>query len=322
MTDSARIPPVTLIIPNFNGASLLCRNLPSVSEAAGRYPGACAIVVVDDGSADDSIPVLREHFPQVELVEHGDNRGFAAAIATGVNAAKTEMLVFLNSDVRPAPDFLLPLIRHLETPGVFSVTPMVVDAEERVSEESWRCYRIRKGRFRAIKARGLIPPRPIETLFASGGSMALRKSMFLEIGGFLAIFQPFYSEDSDLGIRAWRRGWRSLLEPESRVVHDHRDSSIKSNVRQAYIRKIRRRNQFLLEWLHLPLRDILRFLLPGYLWQALGRMVVLDGEYFDGLFAALRRLPEITRLRKEIASTAVLGFWEIMDAIERSKAGD
>jgi GT2 family glycosyltransferase len=319
MIDSF-FPPVTLIIPNFNGAQLLRLNLPSVVEAAEQYPGKCLVIVVDDSSKDNSIEVLDTGFPQVRLVRHAVNRGFSEAIRSGVEAAGTEFLIFLNSDVRPDPDFIASLIRHFERPDIFSVTPLVVDGEGRPTEESWRCYRIRRGRFQALKGRGFVPRAPIETLFASGGSMALRKSMFLELGGFLPIFKPFYSEDSDLGLRAWRRGWRSLFEPGCRVIHDHKGSSISNNIPSARVRKTRRRNQFLLEWMHVPAWDIATSLIPGYLLQALGRLAKFDRVYFAGLCAALRRLPEALRIRAEIERTSVLGFWEIMDSIERSKA--
>lgn len=52
----------------------------------------------------------------------------------------------------------------------------------------------------------------LKSLFASGGSVALKKTMFLKLGGFLPLYKPFYSEDMDLCTRAWMRGWQTLLE--------------------------------------------------------------------------------------------------------------
>jgi GT2 family glycosyltransferase len=316
MTNNSR-PSVTVVIPNFNGEELLRKNLPSVLEAADCYSGVCSVVVVDDASRDASVAVLKTEFPSVRVVLHGENLGFSGAVHSGVEAAETELLVFLNSDVCPEPDFLAPLMRHFEEPEVFSVSPLVRDPDGRVGEESWRCYEIRHGRFRAVRRPGWVPARAVATLFNSGGSMAVRKSMFQALGGFAPIFKPFYSEDSDLGIRAARRGWRNLMEPGSRVVHDHASSSIKSNVPSARIRRIRRRNQFLLEWIHLPARDLLWRLGPGYAKQALGRLLRMDGVYFAGLLAALRRLPEARRLRNEVGAAAVQGFWDVMADIER-----
>ncbi|CAI8944530.1 glycosyltransferase family 2 protein [Methylocaldum szegediense] len=312
-------PPVTLIIPNYNGAHLLRRNLPFVMAAAAAYPGACPIVVVDDGSGDGSAEMLRGEFPSIRVVAHKANRGFAEAIRSGVDAAESEFLIFLNSDVRPREDFIAPLIRHLARADVFSVSPLVLDEDGRVNPVSWRCFRIRRGRLRSVRWRfdDLNPEVPTESLFASGGSVALRKSMFEALGGFLPLYKPFYSEDFDLGLRAWKRGWRTLLEPASRVMHE-RKGSISENVAARRVGKTRVRNRFLLEWTHMPGRDLALYLMPGYLLQLIGRLARLDLLYVEGFLAALRRLPEALRVRAEIRRHQVLDFWRIVDSVEQS----
>lgn len=316
MTEES-LPPVSLIIPNFNGADLLCKNLPAVLAAAQQYGGPWEVLVVDDASRDASLQVLVAEFPAVTPIVHERNQGFAAAVHSGVAAAAHDCLILLNSDVRPDPDFIRPLVQHLADPQVFSVTPLVVDGEERPGEESWRCYRLRRGRLRLRDWGARIPPRFVETLFASGGSMAVRKARFNALGGFLPLFQPFYSEDADLGLRAWRRGWRSLLEPASRVIHDHAGSANSTQVAQAFVRRIRLRNRFLLEWLHVPSRDLWRSLVPGYMLQALGRLLRLDGRYFGALASALGLLPQVLKARREIQAQDRLAFWDIMARIER-----
>ncbi|BBA35208.1 glycosyl transferase, family 2 [Methylocaldum marinum] len=315
--DRSRFPLVGVVIPNFNGIQLLRRNLPFVIRAAAAYPGACSIIVVDDGSRDGSVEMLRTEFPSVYVVVHEANRGFAEAIHSGVDAAEAEFLIFLNSDVRPEEDFMAPLIRHLETAGVFSVSPLVMDENGRVSPVSWRCFRIKRGRLRSVRWSfdDLKPARPIESLFASGGSVALRKSMFAALGGYLPLYKPFYSEDFDLGLRAWKRGWRTLLEPASRVVHEKK-GSISENVAANRVRKTRVRNRFLLEWIHLPGRDLMFSLVPGYLLQFIGRLLRFDRVYAAGFFAALRRLPDAFRVRAEIRKHQVWDFWQIIDSIE------
>ena len=206
----------------------------------------------------------------------------------------------------------------LQQDDVFSVTPLILDAAGQPTEEAWRCFQIRRNRLRAVRSHGRIPTGPVETCFCSGGSMALRKTAFLALGGFAPVFKPFYSEDSDLGMRAWRRGWRSLFEPSSRVVHDHSHSSIKSHVPSLRVRRIRRRNQFIFEWVHLPVRDLLTRLLAGYIGQALGRLLRLDHVYFWGLAAALRRWPEVRAMRAAIAQQERLSFWAIMARVRAS----
>lgn len=312
------LPPVSLIIPNFNGAELLRKNLPAVLAAAQRYGGSWEVLVVDDASRDASLQVLATEFPRVIPIMHERNQGFAAAVHSGVVAAVHNCLILLNSDVRPDPDFVRPLVRHLADSKVFAVTPLVVDGRERPGEESWRCYHLRRGRLRLRDWGARIPPRPVETLFASGGSLAVTKTRFNELGGFLPLFQPFYSEDADLGLRAWRRGWRSLFEPASRVIHDHEGSANSTQVAPAFVRRIRLRNRLLLEWLHVPSGDLWRSLVPGYVLQALGRLLRLDGRYFGALAGALGLLPQVLKARREIQAQDRLAFWDIMARIERS----
>jgi len=317
--DKPDFPPVGVIIPNFNGAHLLRRNLPFVLRAAAAYPGACSIIVVDDGSRDGSAEMLQTEFPSVRLVVHETNRGFAEAIHSGVDAAEAEFLIFLNSDVRPQEDFMVPLIQHLERADIFSVSPLVMDEDGRVSPVSWRCFRIKRGRLRSVRWRfdDLKSEVPTESVFASGGSVALRKSMFVALGGYSPLYKPFYSEDFDLGLRAWKRGWRTLLEPASRVVHE-RKGSISENVAADRVRKTRVRNRFLLEWTHLSGKDLMLYLVPGYLFQFIGRLLRFDRVYVEGFFAALRRLPEARRVRAEIRKHQVLDFWRIIDSVEQS----
>jgi GT2 family glycosyltransferase len=312
------LPPVTVVIPNYNGAHLLRRNLPAVLTAAAAYPGGCAVVVVDDGSQDGSAAEVRAEFPGVRLVEHPVNRGFAEAVHSGVAAAESELLVFLNSDVRPEPDSFAPLARHFAAPEMFAVAPLVLEEEGGVNPVSWRCYGIERGRFRPLKWR-FDPEQaaPRKSLFASGGSVMLRKSMFEALGGFAPIFKPFYSEDFDLGLRAWRRGWTTLFDPASRVVHG-KSGSIKENVARNRIRAVRIRNHFLLEWMHVPTRDLLLRLLPGYALQSLTRLVTGNVAYFQGLSGALKRLPEAWRLRAAIERQSTRGFWDILAEVERS----
>lgn len=320
MTDDSP-PPVTLIIPNYNGAHLLRRNLPYVVEAARQYPGETSVIVVDDGSGDDSVAVLENEFPSVRLVRHAANRGFSEAIRSGVEAAETELLIFLNTDVRPDGGFIAPLLRHFEKPNIFSVAPLVMDENLRAREVSWRCYRIRYGRLRGLPWRYDETKRKVQaSLFASGGSMALRKSMFLALGGFLPIFKPFYSEDADLGIRAWRRGWPTLFEPESLVIHG-RKGAIAENVTPRQIRRIRERNRFLLEWIHLPARDLVLFVIPRYILRLFGRLLKFDLVAVSAWFSALWKLPKAMSIRREVANSAALGFWEIMKAIEQDAKG-
>lgn len=68
--------PVSIVIPNYNGAHLLQKNLPSVIQFARVHNPETIIIVVDDGSSDHSVEILAAHFPQVEVVVHAKTKAF------------------------------------------------------------------------------------------------------------------------------------------------------------------------------------------------------------------------------------------------------
>src|SRR3989337_2784089 len=98
---------VSLVIPNYNSLKLLEGNLEYVIEAA-YYPGNSIkeVIVVDDGSYDSSVSFIRKRFPEVKLIRHKVNRGFSAAVNTGVRSAKGDLIALLATDVIPKRNFL------------------------------------------------------------------------------------------------------------------------------------------------------------------------------------------------------------------------
>jgi GT2 family glycosyltransferase len=298
--------PVSIIIPNFNGASILETNLPTVLAAARAYEGDVEIVVVDDASSDQSVVVVTEKFPQVNLVRHDINRGFAETVHSGVHAAAHEILVFLNSDVRPHADFLMPLVETLTVSrDVFSVSPLVYDPEGRLQNVSWNRYKMVRGTIkstlwdlntvRECQNNG----RQLKSLFASGGSIALKKEMFNRLGGFLPLYKPFYLEDTDLCTRAWMRGWRTLFDPRSKVVHDH-VGTIKRFFRAKKIRTIRTRNRFLYLWLYCSRHRLILSHVPWTAFRLLLRLLRLDLTFPIALMQGLVHLRSVKTLRSEM----------------------
>ena len=289
--------------------------------ALKEYPGAGESIVVDDGSSDDSCEILAEEFPETRLVLHERNRGFAEAVHSGVQAARFEFLILLNSDVRPEPGFIAPLVRRLREPPVFSVSPLILEETGKIHPCSLNCFSARQSRFkrhREVWARpvpmGLARP----SVFASGGSMAVKKSRFLELGGFLPIFRPFYWEDFDLGIRAWRRGWRVVMEPSSVVVHQSR-GSIRENVARRKVRVAVRRNELLVEWIHAPVPRLLRGFLPRLALRTVARTMIGDTLFWAALLGALARLPQVVETRRKLAADRAMikSLPEILAEIEQ-----
>lgn len=315
-------PSITVVIPNFNGAGLLQRNLPSVLAAMKNYSGIASLIVVDDGSSDDSLQVLNSEFPQAKVVVHTQNRGFAEAIHSGVNAAGTELLFLLNSDVEVAPDIFTPLVAYFEDGNTFSVNPLIYDEKGEAKRHSWNLRQFKGGTLKlmnwqleiALQRRAAGEKLP--AAYAHGGSFMVRKSMFLALGGFHPIFKPFYSEDYDLGLRAWRRGWASYFEPNVHIVHQSK-GSIRSNVKFKYVKSIRRRNRYILEWAHLASADLLIKAIPASMLQLLGELLMLDYTNLRGFGFAVMKLRQVLAFRRELRETSLFTLREVLAKLDK-----
>ena len=102
----------SIVIPNWNGRDLLEKYLPSVIASLEAHPEN-EIIVVDNGSEDGSAAFLRERFPQVRVLALERNLGFGGGSNAGFRAARNDIVVLLNSDMRVEPDFLAPLLDGL-----------------------------------------------------------------------------------------------------------------------------------------------------------------------------------------------------------------
>ena len=306
----------SFVIPNWNGRSLLERNLPAVIEAAGE----CEVIVVDDASTDGSVELLSQGFPSVHVVRHDMNRGFSAGCMSGVRAASGDVVVLLNTDVRPRPDFLAPLLRHFAEDDVFAVSCLSIAADEaKTIKESFKAPVFRRGLLKyethPAGATVGVPPGRRNTLFATGGHCAIHRGRFLELGGFDELFKPFYCEDLDLCYRAWKRGWRVIYEPESVVVHEHK-GTIGKAFGLGYAQRMNRRNRLLFVWKNISS--------PGMFWlghvpvmalRALFGWLALDLSFYAALFSGLGRLPKALKRRRAEREAAVLTDDEVFRRI-------
>jgi len=268
--------PVSIIIPNYNGEQILPRALASVSEAVRAYAGPSEIIVVDDASRDNSIDLIAQNFPDFSLVRHEVNKGFSDAVHSGVQAAVYPIILLLNSDVYPDRDFIAPLVRWFDREDTFSVSPLILDQGGNPSRVSWNLVKLIRGEIRS--------------------SNAIRKEMFVQLGGFLSIYRPFYYEDRDLGTRAWKRGWKTYFEPTSRVVHDH-SSTIKRFFPIKKTKIIKRRNRLFYLWLHLSTPKLFLSHIPWIFVRLLSRLLRFDAVYALALFSALLKVKEVIKLR-------------------------
>ena len=305
----------TVVIPNWNGRDLLQKYIPSIIEAlAGNSENE--ILVVDNGSDDGSAEFLRETFPSVHVLALERNLGFGGGSNAGFRAAKNDIVVLLNSDMRVEPNFLAPLLDGFIDASVFSVACQIFFSDpKKLREETgltqfwWENGAIRV-RHRDDAAIQVLYP----CAYGGGGSCAFDRKKFLELGGFDELFAPFYMEDTDVGYRAWKRGWKVLYQPRSVVYHEHR-GTIGKRFSKAYIDSVLKKNFALFSWKNIHEWSRLG---PHFFFAYAGAVVTeLFGESperanFGGLWCAFRELPQAMRSRARARKQAAIGDTEAL----------
>jgi O-antigen biosynthesis protein len=238
----------SVVIPNWNGRDLLEQYLPSVIDALSHSPRH-EIIVVDNGSQDGSAQFVRDRFPQVRVLALDTNLGFGGGSNAGFAAARNDIVVLLNSDMRVERNFLQPLLDGFQDKNTFAVScqiffsdPNKPREETGLTEGWWLQGGLRVGHRIETEINGLYP-----CFYGGGGSCAFDRKKFLELGGFDELLRPFYLEDTDLGYLAWKRGWKVLYQPASVVYHEHR-GTIGKRFSESYIQSVLKKNFVLFTW--------------------------------------------------------------------------
>ncbi len=238
----------SVVIPNWNGRDLLEKYLPSVVTALAGHPDN-EVVVVDNGSTDGSADFVRQNFPQVKLVALPQNLGFGGGSNAGFRAAKNDIVVLLNSDMRVEPDFLAPLLEGFHDPRVFAVSCQIFFSDPTKKREEtgltqgwWADGGLRVRHRLDDELTG-----PMPCFYGGGGSCGFDRHKFLELGAFDELLAPFYLEDTDMGYQAWKRGWWVYYEPRSVVWHEHR-GTIGKKFSNEYIQGVLKKNFILFVW--------------------------------------------------------------------------
>jgi O-antigen biosynthesis protein len=298
----------SIVIPNWNGRDLLAKYVPSILDALAGNPDN-EIIVVDNASDDGSAEFLRSHFPSVRVLALDRNLGFGGGSNAGFRAAKNDIVVLLNSDMRVERDFLAPLLEAFTDETVFSVScqifftdPNKLREETGLTQFWWEngSIRVRHRDDPAIQV-------PYPCAYGGGGSSAFDRRKFLELGAFDDLLAPFYMEDTDVGYRGWKRGWKVLYQPASIVYHEHR-GTIGKKFSRAHIDLVLKKNFVLFCW-----KNIHEWprLISHFFFAYTGAVVTeLFGESperanFEGLWRAFRQLPQAVRSRARARRQAV-----------------
>jgi len=212
------LPPITMLVLNYNGKKHLepCLN----SLLATDYP-RFKVVVVDNGSTDNSIEFIRRKYPDTEIIQHNKNLGYAYAINLVMETIESKYVVFLNNDIIVEPDWLQQLISHINTEKVAAVNPNILflKNKEVINAAGGSCdiYGIgwNRGNGELDKGQyGIVE----EVFYVNGTALLTKKEIWKDIGSFDERYF-LYGEDLDWCWRARLKGYRILYIPSSRIYH-------------------------------------------------------------------------------------------------------
>jgi GT2 family glycosyltransferase len=210
-------------VVSWNGREHLALCLPTL--LAQRVPGLeVEILVLDNGSSDGSVELVRNEYPSVRLVESAKNLGFAAANNRLAELATGEALVLVNNDVRAEPGWLAALVDawRAAPADVAAVAGRIVDWEgdrldfgHGIATFDGHALALDQGRPVGVAR---VPSPGEELLFGCGGNLLVKRAAFLDAGGFDERYFSYF-EDVDLGWRLWAGGERVIACPGATLRH-------------------------------------------------------------------------------------------------------
>ena len=240
---------VTIIIPTFNGCGLLKQYLPHTYDVISHSQAVSdfEIIVIDDASADETAAYIRDaQIPNLIFLANDTNSGFSKTINKGIRQAKMELCLLLNNDMDIPSDFFEKTVPFLADDTVFGVCTEIRDrAGEKIIEgRKLPCMVRRELYFKETTEVG-----DGLTLYLCGGNALVSTSKLQELNGFNELFSPFYFEDFDLSLRAWRKGWKSIYINSTFCKHTP-STTIRKENRNSFVEAIFIRNKLLLNYLH------------------------------------------------------------------------
>lgn len=272
--ESGRTTSISVVIVTWNGCARVVKCLQALDQQV-LHPEE--ILLVDNGSRDETLAVVRARFPRVRVLALGSNTGFAAATNQGIMASRGELIALLNNDTEPTPQWLQALMMALQdhpdagwaaSKLVWAQRPGIIDS---AGDELWSLgVVVKRG---DAQEDGPTYQQPGWVFGSCAGAALYRRSVLAAVGPFDERFAPAYHEDSDWNFRAQLQGFRCWYVPTAIVKHE---VGATLGARSSTVLYLRARNTAFL----------LMKNLPGSLWWRLGAS--MHGYHLlVGLFYAL-----------------------------------
>ncbi len=296
---------ISVVIPNYNGRYLLAEIIPPLLEALENAGLPYEIIVSDDKSTDDSVSFLGSAFPLIKVIANGVNKGFAPTINKGIFVSQYSHLLLLNSDVKLTPSYFSGLYRYFDKPDTFGVMSRMIGWDDDITQDGGKYPS-----FHGLKIKTSGNYIPIDeksdhwfySMYLSGANAFVDKEKLMQLGGFDELFAPFYVEDYELSVRAWRFGWKCYYDHSTTCRHKE-SVTIKTKAKKNKINRIYYRNKMYLHALHLPGGLLVLWHIQLF-FECLLNLFVLRFYYIQAIFQYFKNLSAVHKRRKAFKDIA------------------
>jgi len=291
---------VSFIIVNWNGKHLLSDCLNSIkNQTYSNYE----IILVDNGSIDDSPNFVKEHFPDVNLIQLEENKGFTGGNIEGLKQARGNFIALLNNDAIIHPRWLEHMLRAInsnERIGICS-SKIIIDGTNKIDsigDTFTTAFNGTKvGEYQ--EESNFISSRYFPG--ACAAAVLYRKQMIDEIG-FLDDDFFLNHEDTDFNMRSWLAGWKCIFVPEA--IAYHKVSVSIGHLSDKAIYYFSRNTEWV--WIkNVPLRLIIRYLPHRLLYEcaSFGFFCIVKNKwrpFLKGKIDAIKKINLMIKKRKSV----------------------
>jgi GT2 family glycosyltransferase len=216
---------LSVVIPTYETADMTLACCESVMAA---LPADAEVIVVDDGSTDDSASRIGAAFPSIVVLRQKVNRGYSVAVNAGVAASRGELVLLLNSDTHVQSGTLRALVDAFDDATLGVAGAQLVNADGSLQ---WSAGPVPTLLWMFVMVSGTAAlARPFrrrrrddasnDVAWVSGAAMAFRRRVWDMVGPLREDFR-FYAQDLDFCLRTRGAGWAVRLLPDIRVEHRH-----------------------------------------------------------------------------------------------------
>lgn len=323
---------ISIIIVTYNGESYMPDLLGSIE--AQTIP-VNEVIIIDNGSSDNTVQLVQESYPWVNMQPQGVNLDFARGYNTGIAASSGDIVLIVNQDMRlhasaveelvgaldadPSIGIAAPKLHRLfpegeEQPEVAIIDGMGVGADRKRKYSNWGEGQEDRGQYNNL----------IEPFALSGAAMCFRREALDDIaihggGGVHEYFDNSfvaYKEDVDLSYRMHHRGWKLAIVPQAIIEHKRTAKELKESKGLVADRKLKslriRKHSLKNQWFTLIKNEPLGTLIPDLpfiLWYEFRKLVfsiIVEPSSLIGIVAFIIAIPEMMKKRKAIQSSSLI----------------